>query len=261
MKLTPLSERFNEGENLSRSLSVEVEEEYSKHTVILVFNTPKGFSYTSDAVLLSDGVGTYNLPACVLDAPGTLRCQIVVYGDEDFLAKSKIYEFTVSEALSEENINENDESVLTLGILVGRINDYLEEIDTYIEDKTVECVNSNVADFVVERGTTQKNCYYRKWNSGTVECWGVVAVNISSISRISDVISSALCTYSVPSVIKSIQTILATPVHYHSIGVRALFYSNTSEMTFSVYGLTSEMSSMAQGDTLRINICIKGSWK
>lgn len=43
--------------------------------------------------------------------------------------------------------------------------------------KTLNINGSDVADFVVEQGTSGI-WTYRKWNSGIAECWGMTPVNV-----------------------------------------------------------------------------------
>ncbi len=88
------------GENGTRALTVTAEPAFWQYTVRLAFASPAGRVYITPPLTLTEGEAEYPLPACLLDAPGTLRAQVVAEGDGGRLAKSEIAYFRVERSIA-----------------------------------------------------------------------------------------------------------------------------------------------------------------
>ncbi len=95
MKIIPDFLRLNSGENISRSLTLDVSDFSRGFTYKLCFITPLGKLYVTDELSCPDGKGEYKLPSVLLDGRGVLYCQLHISGENGFVIKSEIYEFPV----------------------------------------------------------------------------------------------------------------------------------------------------------------------
>lgn len=103
MKLEAEFERLNSGESNSRALHIGVEEEYRDKKIKIGFITPEGRVFITDEIPLENGEGKYVLPYELLDGKGMLLAQLIVYEGEEFIIKSRVYEFPVFRSVDDED--------------------------------------------------------------------------------------------------------------------------------------------------------------
>lgn len=115
MKISIETPFLHAGENASRSLKAEADASLvSGREVRIAFVAPSGKLYLSPAVPMTDGEGTYLLPACLLDRYGRLCAQMVIYGDDDFCIKSEVFIFDVHPGIDETSAEAEDGELITL---------------------------------------------------------------------------------------------------------------------------------------------------
>ena len=138
MEIKKLFDRLNAGEHASRALRVTAEEELSGYPARLAFLTPEGKSYVSDPLTFSEGAAEFSLPRALLDGPGILLAQLVVYDGDEFIRKSAVQEYTVfpsvplTEGLPEQAAPGNLTPEDTAGISTP--SQLLEELLTHAHD-------------------------------------------------------------------------------------------------------------------------------
>ena len=95
MEIKKLFDRLNVGEHVSRALRITQDDDLAGYAARLAFLTPEGKSYVSEPLSFANGTAEYALPGALLDGPGLLLAQLVVYDGEDFIRKSAVQEYTV----------------------------------------------------------------------------------------------------------------------------------------------------------------------
>ncbi len=100
MTITKLFDRLNAGEHGSRALRVTTDEELTGYASRLAFLTPEGKRYVTDPLTFTNGRTDYYLPGALLDGPGILLAQLVVYDGDAFIRKSAVQEYTVFPSVS-----------------------------------------------------------------------------------------------------------------------------------------------------------------
>ena len=95
MEIIRQFDRLNAGEHASRSLRVALEDGLAGCSARLAFLTPEGKRYVSDPLSFTDGAADYALPGALLDGPGMLLAQLIVYRGEESIRKSAVQEYPV----------------------------------------------------------------------------------------------------------------------------------------------------------------------
>ena len=95
MEIKKLFDRLNAGEHVSRALRVTLDDDLAGYAARLAFLTPEGKSYVGDPLIFSEGAAEFPLPRALLDGPGLLLAQLVVYDGDEFIRKSAVQEYTV----------------------------------------------------------------------------------------------------------------------------------------------------------------------
>ena len=117
MKIECVNGPLRVGENDARILALTVEEAYASHEIRLAFLTPFGHKCLSPEIRVENGVVSYPLPACLLDATGKLLAQIVAENGEGQVAKSDVYAFPVERSILCDDGDFTDEGFVTIGML------------------------------------------------------------------------------------------------------------------------------------------------
>ena len=127
MEVELLNDGLFSGENDAKTMRVNVGEAYATDEVRLAFLTPAGKRLLTPPLTLTDGEGTFLLPASVLDADGRLLVQIVAENNDLRTAKSEVFAFNV-----EKSIRCGEEETLPDGavITLGRVNTRLSALET-----------------------------------------------------------------------------------------------------------------------------------
>ncbi len=115
MKIECLNGPVLAGENDARVLTLTVETPYRSHSIRLGLRTPAGRRYLTPEITLTDGLGTYPLPAAVLDAPGMLLAQIIAENAGLQVVKSEIFAFPVERSIPAEAAETAETGLITLG--------------------------------------------------------------------------------------------------------------------------------------------------
>lgn len=122
-------------------------------------------------------------------------------------------------------------------------------------------VSSKIADYVVEQGVSGE-WNYRKWASGTVDCWGVISASIKDITEANNMKGMTYCKFELakPSFVSdALTSIQVTPSNWRCIGAQATDYG--TYFGFTVYGRTINMTEYEIGDTISLNIHLTGVLK
>ena len=113
MKITADFTSLNTGENLTRRLDFNIEDEYASCEVRLGFVTPMGRLYVTDVIELTDNCGHFLIPDFLLDGKGRLLVQILLNGDKGIVAKSKIEEYPVYLSLDDMRLPAASDGIYT----------------------------------------------------------------------------------------------------------------------------------------------------
>ena len=113
MKITADFTSLNTGENLTRRLDFNIEDEYASCEVRLGFVTPMGRLYVTDVIELTDNCGHFLVPDFLLDGKGRLLVQILLNGDKGIVAKSKIEEYPVYLSLDDMRLPAASDGIYT----------------------------------------------------------------------------------------------------------------------------------------------------
>ncbi len=88
MKITADFTRLLSGENLSRVLKFTVDEVFFGKKAKLGFITPRGNIYFTEELSYKNGEGEYVIPSALTDGKGILVCQLYLWDETGFIAKS-----------------------------------------------------------------------------------------------------------------------------------------------------------------------------
>lgn len=116
------------------------------------------------------------------------------------------------------------------------------------------------ADYIVEVGVTDGLRYFKK-SSGDAECWGIIQLTAEKVNVLSIGLTEIIATFAAPALFTNCDCIHVSPYHYYNIGGRALYRSGTNNLEMSAILLSSSVPDFTVGDTLFMNITIKGRWK
>ena len=129
MRLTAQFNNLYVGEHNSEILTVEIDRELTDKNIRLAFFTPSGKSYVSENLSVNDNKAEYPLPCRLLDCPGVLYAQILVYNGDIFMKKSRVYEYNVLPAADFHSSDEvTADGLITLGKLQDDINDIIKDL-------------------------------------------------------------------------------------------------------------------------------------
>lgn len=99
MEVASLSVSFNAGEHKYRVINVTLDKAMEGKSLRLAFITPKGRSFMSGELEVSDLKASFEVPAVLLDGRGKLFVQAVIYENGEFAAKSRVESFYVDASL------------------------------------------------------------------------------------------------------------------------------------------------------------------
>ena len=117
MKIECLNGPVCAEENNTRTLTLTVDAAFSGYEIRLGLLTPAGRHCLTPEIALSNGVGTFALPASVLDAPGLLLAQIIAENGAGQVAKSEIFAFPVERSIPVGAARQTSDGLITLGAL------------------------------------------------------------------------------------------------------------------------------------------------
>ena len=147
MTITPLFELLHVGEHNARKLKISIENKYAGMDVKLVFFTPAGRSYLGDVTGFSSGEAEFALPSALLDAPGKLFAQLLVYKGRELLCKSRVSEFFVRPSADFHIPTElREQGLLSFCLLSDRIRDIGKRVFTVIGEDGEELTNGELLD-------------------------------------------------------------------------------------------------------------------
>ena len=95
MKITAQFDYLYTGESNSRELYLERDEKYADKSICLGFVTPLGRLYITDSVEFTENSCEYLIPEGLLDGRGKLFVQLIALDGEEYVAKSRLYEYPV----------------------------------------------------------------------------------------------------------------------------------------------------------------------
>lgn len=119
----------------------------------------------------------------------------------------------------------------------------------------VEIQGSDIADFVVEQGTSG-DWFYRKWNSGAAECWGLWNVSGVDIKKpINGVYYSEIITKEIPFAFAN------TPVHLAHISKSFWLGSSYVVIGSTDFSYTISSAAALDSQTCDVRAMLLGRWK
>lgn len=138
-----------QGEGLSHSLVIEINDKLNQYWPYLDFRKPSGEPFKTPRLTVENNKINYKLPLSLLDEKGILEVQLVLQDESGFIWKSNVKKFNIRHSINAVDGIPNKEDFITVAQnQLDRAENLLEEI-TQMYGESVGDV-ANALDHIIE---------------------------------------------------------------------------------------------------------------